>query len=604
MTDAPDSELLAQFARNDSEAAFAELVRRYLALVHSVALRHTSDPGHAQDITQAVFIILARKAAALGGRPVLAGWLYQTARLTAANYQRAEMRRIRREQEAFMQSTLEETGPDAVWRELSPQLDAAMAVLNASERDALVLRYFQNKSMAEVGKFLGLEENTAQKRIGRALEKLRKFFGKRGIALSAAAIAGAVSANSVQAAPAALANPVIALALTKGATAGASTLTLIKGALKLMAWTKTKITIVTGVTILLTAGVTDVAVNVISAARTRAALAAMQGNWEGVIKANQVQLRLVIRIFKTNDTYRAVLDSVDQGVTGVPVTKLSAGGSSINVGLPAIGATYEASLSPDRTVLSGTWKQLKQTYPLVLKRTSEADRVAEPMAADDFAPRTDSDLQGAWEGALKAGGVELRLNLRIAEPATGTFHAQVDSVDQGARNLSVTTMTYNKPAVHFEMSAINCSFDGVVNDRDDQISGTWTQLGKSLPITFRRASPDSQAAADAADYGQGLPNQVQGHWKGALEVNKLVLRIVFHVALMPDGSYSASMDSPDQGAFGIPATKAKFIYPDVQLEWKGMAAVYLGKLENGRLSGTWRQGTVSLPLKLERGAAQ
>ena len=181
MTDVPDDRLLEQFARNGSEDAFAALVQRHIALVHSVALRHTANPQHAEDITQAVFVILARKAWALGRKTVLPGWLYHTARLTAANLQRAEARRVRREQEAFMQSQLEESPTDNLWRELSPQLDEAMACLGTSERDALVLRYFQNKSMAEVAKFLGLEENTAQKRVSRAMEKLRKFFRKRGV---------------------------------------------------------------------------------------------------------------------------------------------------------------------------------------------------------------------------------------------------------------------------------------------------------------------------------------------------------------------------------------------------------------------------------------
>jgi uncharacterized protein (TIGR03435 family) len=246
-----------------------------LALVHSVALRHTANPQHAQDISQAVFIILARKAGTLGRKTVLPGWLYHTARLTAANFQRTEMRRVRREQEAFMQSTLnendlsrpDETGAD-VWRELSPQLDEAMARLSGADRDALVLRYFQNKSLTEVGAALGVAERAAQKRVSRALEKLRKFFGKQGVALSVAAIAGAVSANSVQAAPAALANTITAVAVTKGAAAGTSTLTLIKGALKIMAWTKAKTAIVAGTAVLLAAGTTTVTVREIQAHET------------------------------------------------------------------------------------------------------------------------------------------------------------------------------------------------------------------------------------------------------------------------------------------------------------------------------------------------
>jgi RNA polymerase sigma factor (sigma-70 family) len=261
MTDAPDDRLLEQFARNGSEEAFAALVQRHIGLVHSVALRHTANPQHAEDITQAVFIILARKAGALGRKTVLPGWLYHTARLTAANLQRAETRRVRREQEAFMQSQIEESPTDALWRELSAQLDEAMAGLGASERDALVLRYFQNKSMAEVAKFLGLEENTAQKRVSRALEKLRKSFTKRGVDSTVAGIAENISAHSVQAVPVALAKSVTAVAIVKGSIAAVSTLTLVKGTMKIMTWMKIKFAIGVSMAAMLAGGVATVAIS-------------------------------------------------------------------------------------------------------------------------------------------------------------------------------------------------------------------------------------------------------------------------------------------------------------------------------------------------------
>jgi RNA polymerase sigma factor (sigma-70 family) len=259
MRDVPDAGLLEQFAQNESEAAFAALVERHINLVYSIALRHTANPHHAQEITQAVFIILARKARSLHRRIVLSGWLYHTARLTAANFQRAEWRRVRREQEACMQSTLDDHPMDAAWRELSPLLDEAMARLGPTDRDALVLRYFENKSLREVGDALGLQERAAQKRVLRGLEKLRTFFARRGVALTTALIAGAVSANSVQAAPVGLAAAVSAAA-AKGAAVSGSTLTLIKGALKIMAWTKAKTVTVAAVGILLAAGTTTVTV--------------------------------------------------------------------------------------------------------------------------------------------------------------------------------------------------------------------------------------------------------------------------------------------------------------------------------------------------------
>src|SRR5690349_18559726 len=141
MSEVTDHELLMRFTRDNSDEAFAALVERYVHLVHSVALRHTNDPHHAAEITQAVFIILARRAATLVGRTVLSGWLYHTARLTSANFLRSEIRRSRREHESFMQSPSGEQPPQPIWNDMLPLLDGAMACLAPTDRDALVLRY-------------------------------------------------------------------------------------------------------------------------------------------------------------------------------------------------------------------------------------------------------------------------------------------------------------------------------------------------------------------------------------------------------------------------------------------------------------------------------
>ena len=604
MTD--DMELVREYATRQSEPAFETLVARYVNLVYSAGLRQVADPHLAEEVTQAVFIILARKARSLGPKTILPSWLHRAACFVAADALKVRRRRAQREQEGHMQSLLNEPSPgtEDAWPQIAPLLDTAIAGLNEQERHAIVLRFFENRSLAEVGRALGANEDAARMRVNRALEKLRKFFTKRGVSSTTAIIAGAMSANSVQAAPVALAKSVTAVAIAKGAAASGSTLTLIKGALKVMAWTKAKTAVVTGAVLILAAGTTTVAVKSVHAAQTRTALAVMQGNWEGAVEANHVRLRLVLRIFKTNDAYRAVIDSVDQGVNDIPIAKLSAGPDFIHAELPALDADYQAALNAGGTEMSGTWKQLKRSYPLTLKRTTEADRAPGPMAANEYAPRPDSDLQGAWEGTLKVGNVALRLNLRIAEPTSGTFHAQMDSVDQGARNLPVTSLTYNQPAIRFEMSSINGVFEGNLDDRGDQMTGTWIQAGKKFPLTFQRVKANAQTAADTEkDYGQGASDQVQGHWKGALDANKVVLHIVFHIALMPDGSYSATMDSPDQGATGIPATAVKFTYPNLRMEWNGFDGVFTGKLEKGRLFGTWRQANVALPLQLERGAA-
>jgi RNA polymerase sigma factor (sigma-70 family) len=264
-----DMELVRQYAAHQSESAFAALVSRHANLVYSVALRRVGDPQLAEEVTQAVFIILARKAGSLGGKTILPGWLYRAACYTSNGARKQEHRRRRREQEAYMESTLQAAGTDAAWKQMSPLLEEAMLRLGQADRDALVLRFFEGRSLNEVGAALGASEDAAKKRVSRALEKLHRFFTKRGISSTTAMIAGEISANSVQAAPVSLANSVTAVALAKGAMASTSTLTLIKGALKLMAWTKTKIAAVTAVVVILAAG-TPIVVHVVHQRRAEA----------------------------------------------------------------------------------------------------------------------------------------------------------------------------------------------------------------------------------------------------------------------------------------------------------------------------------------------
>src|ERR1041385_4537584 len=120
-----DMELLSRYASCKCEESFASLVSRHINMVYSVALRQVANAQQAEEITQAVFLTLAHKAPRLGRGTVLSGWLFQTARLTAANFQRSEFRRIRREHEAYMQSNLDQSGED-VWREIKPLLNDAI----------------------------------------------------------------------------------------------------------------------------------------------------------------------------------------------------------------------------------------------------------------------------------------------------------------------------------------------------------------------------------------------------------------------------------------------------------------------------------------------
>src|SRR5450432_211808 len=227
MQEVADMELLRQYVHRNSEEAFVALVTRHVNMVYSAARRKTGSAHAAEEITQAVFIILAKKAERLRYGTILSGWLYQTAWLTSASFLRTEIRRARREQEAYMQSLSNETG-SSVWPEIEPLLEDAMGRLGEEERNALALRFFEGKSFQEIGTAIGASENAAKKRVGHGLEKLRKIFLKRGVVSTTAIIAAVISQNSVQAAPGVLAKSVTVVATAKGVAASGSTITIIK----------------------------------------------------------------------------------------------------------------------------------------------------------------------------------------------------------------------------------------------------------------------------------------------------------------------------------------------------------------------------------------
>lgn len=225
-----DSELLQAYAEKRSEAAFAELVRRRVGLVYSVALRQVGGDSHlAQDVTQRVFTDLAQKAPALASRRVLSGWLYRSAQFAASDLVRSERRRRAREQENLtMNATAaaETEGGGAMdWDKLRPVLDEAMAALGDEDRDAVALRFLEEKPFAEIGRRLAISEEAARKRVSRALEKLHAGLAQRGITSTTAAVALALGNQAASAVPAGLAASVTAAAVAGTATWAGATIT-------------------------------------------------------------------------------------------------------------------------------------------------------------------------------------------------------------------------------------------------------------------------------------------------------------------------------------------------------------------------------------------
>jgi RNA polymerase sigma factor (sigma-70 family) len=213
---ANDCDLLRQFSRDHSQDAFTELVNQHMNLVYSSALRQVRSAQLAEEVTQVVFTNLARNADKLAPDTILTAWLYQVTRNAAIDLVRSEARRQAREQIAIQMSDINDTSAD--WTRIEPLLDEAMQSLEQTDRSAILLRYFQSKSLREVGEALGTSEDAAQKRVQRAVERLREFFFSRKVNIGAGALITLVCANAIQAAPAGLAAFVASSAVAASAS--------------------------------------------------------------------------------------------------------------------------------------------------------------------------------------------------------------------------------------------------------------------------------------------------------------------------------------------------------------------------------------------------
>lgn len=240
----PDAELLHQYTETRSEDAFRDLVNRYLPLVYSAAVRQVGGERElAKDVAQSVFIDLARKAGSLENRELLVGWLYTSTRLAASKAVRTEHRRRIREQTAIAQQdmTQSDTGENI---ELRDELDGAMSKLGSEERDALLLRFFQQKELKEVGAAMGVSEDAARMRINRSLDKLHGILSRRGVVVSASTLAAALATETSVAAPvgltALITNTALASVATESAVSGTTLTTL-----KFLVMTKLKTGLIT-----------------------------------------------------------------------------------------------------------------------------------------------------------------------------------------------------------------------------------------------------------------------------------------------------------------------------------------------------------------------
>jgi len=232
-----DQELLQDYLDGGSESAFTALVHRHMDVVYSAALRRVGDPHLARDVTQGTFIALAQNARRLKRCPVLSGWLHRTTRNIAINLVRTNTRRHEREQELIAMNQIIIGGTEPAWKQVAPHLDAALDELDALDRDAILLRYFEKKPTREIAVQLGISYEAAQKRICRALDRLRELIARDKVEIGAGGLSALITTNAVSVAPAGLAASTSTVALattvvTTGALTAAATKPVLIAALQ------------------------------------------------------------------------------------------------------------------------------------------------------------------------------------------------------------------------------------------------------------------------------------------------------------------------------------------------------------------------------------
>jgi hypothetical protein len=515
-----------------------------------------------------------------------------------------------------MQNIVIEPVAEEAWMQIAPLLDAALEKLGKKDHDAVVLRFFENKNFAEVGAALGASEDAAKMRVGRALEKLRKFFGGKGVHSTTAVIAGTMSANSVHVAPAALAKTVTVAALAKGAAASVSTLTLAHGALKVMAWTKTKTIIAGTAAALLIGGGVGIPVTIETIHLVRQAMVpSIAGDWEGIFPVGPpginpgeiTSTRVVVKISKKRGKYTGSFDAIDMGRTDLPVAGVIYDFPNIILSIyPNRNMVYQGKMNKTAT---------RMDFSGVMLRKTTAPPIYTPLDEEDFVQRSGSDIQGYWKGAIYWNGEgdptntshALPMDLKIAGQPDGSYRAEVDNPMEGAEG-QPATVTKSRGEIKLALKSNNGMLRLALDDSGQVLSGTWVQNGESTPANFKRANYEAdQVRQELEDFSFTSPADLQGHWKGSWDVpignTKVTIPFKLDIGKMPDGSYMATLANLEQLGNDSPTPTASFDYspPTVRMSWKwDKTTKYEGTLENGKLVGTWYEGGGGFPLVFER----
>jgi len=215
-------------------------------------------------------------------------------------------------------------------------------------------------------------------------------------------------------------------------------------------------------------------------------------------------------------------------------------------------------------------------------------------------------VAGNWRGTLEVGAVKLRLVFKISQSASGDLTGKMDSLDQGARDIPVNSVTIKDNSLRLEVNSVNGVYEGTLDKSGLKATGQWTQGGKALPLALEKSEAkgvpaESEKLSPADLIANKLAAQkLAGTWNGTLAAGTTQLRLRVKISKTSDGMATGTMDSLDQGGKDIPLSAITFKDGEVRFEARGIGGTYQGKLDGANLKGEWQQGGQSLPLALTK----
>jgi hypothetical protein len=345
----------------------------------------------------------------------------------------------------------------------------------------------------------------------------------------------------------------------------------------------------------------------VPAAHARPTALDLLGKWQGTVEFGKFKFTLILRI-ATNSTGRVevAIDLPEQGQRDMKAGALLFNSPEVRLEVDQFGTAYNGKVNSSFTEIDGEFEEGPGGRPerLVFKKSTEPDK-PEPPRNYTFAEGETRDIRGYWKGELEARpGMKMVAALKIGRLPDGTYKADLDLPEQGAKNIPATSVEAKEKKATLKWQGFQGTLEARLSDDGNTLSGPWLQMGNSNNVSFSRLDGPFQLVPSNLSFtpDEGKAEDVRGYWKGTLEVPGAKLRLVFKVGRAPDGTYSGTLASIDQGGQELPMTSVTFTAPTLKMEFKGIRGKYEGTVsKDGKsIDGKWEQMGNPMTLKLER----